>query len=139
MPYFVYISSSLALSYCLLLLFQRVKTQRSHAKRAEALGCKPPHARGHKLPLGIDNVMRLVEADRRGQVPNEVEKIFQEQGTYTFVQSIFGIPQIATADPRNIQAILATQFSDFEIGALRRLNFAPMLGVGIFTGDGEVW
>ena len=83
--------------------------------------------------------MRLVEADRRGQVPNEVEKIFQEQGTYTFVQSIFGIPQIATADPRNIQAILATQFSDFEIGALRRLNFAPMLGVGIFTGDGEVW
>jgi hypothetical protein len=139
MPYFTYLSILLVLLYCLIFLVQRVRTHRAYAQKSTALGCKPPHIRGHKLPLGIDNVIRLVKADRRGQVPDEIEKIFNEQNRDTFEQSILGIPQLVTSNPRNIQAMLATQFQDFEIGSIRRLNFAPMLGVGIFTGDGEVW
>lgn len=44
-----------------------------------------------------------------------------------------------TTDPENIKAILATQFEDFELGPMRRGNFFPMLGNGIFTADGEGW
>lgn len=46
---------------------------------------------------------------------------------------------ITTHEPANIQAILATKFSEFELGSFRRDNFMPMLGNGIFTADGEEW
>lgn len=39
--------------------------------------------------------------------------------------------KIFTYDPKNIQAILATQFEDFEIGSQRIANFMPFLGPGI--------
>lgn len=44
-----------------------------------------------------------------------------------------------TTDPRNIQAILATQFEDFDIGPVRRGSFLPALGDGIFIQDGKAW
>lgn len=139
MSYLPYIAGFLVLAYGSKWLVQKLLARRAHRRRAEALGCRPPHLRTHKLPLGIDHITRLLKADKRGQVPDEIEKIFREQGKDTFTQIILGTPQFATANPRNIQALLATQFNDFEIGSHRRLNFAPMLGVGIFTGDGQVW
>ena len=44
-----------------------------------------------------------------------------------------------TFEPKNIQALLATQFSDFALGDVRRQAFYPMLGNGIFTADGKAW
>ena len=44
-----------------------------------------------------------------------------------------------TADPANIQAILATQFKDFEVGQWRYHTFKPLLGLSIFTSDGAFW
>jgi len=44
-----------------------------------------------------------------------------------------------TVDPKNIQAVLATQFHDFSLGQTRRGNFFPLLGNGIFTNDGKAW
>ncbi|KAJ5569876.1 uncharacterized protein N7459_009306 [Penicillium hispanicum] len=41
-------------------------------------------------------------------------------------------------DPRNIEAVLSTQFSDFGLG-LRPPTFDPLLGSGIFTQDGKHW
>ncbi|EMG50164.1 Cytochrome P450 52A10 [Candida maltosa Xu316] len=56
----------------------------------------------------------------------------------TFVTRSFGMQFIATKDPENIKAMLATQFNDFTLG--QRLSyFAPLLGKGIFTLDGEGW
>jgi cytochrome P450 len=46
---------------------------------------------------------------------------------------------IYTCDPKNIQAILATRFQDFELGETRRQSFFPLLGNGIFTADGKEW
>ena len=44
-----------------------------------------------------------------------------------------------TADPTNLQAILATQFKDF-IGGTRRYNlFKPLIGHSIFSSDGAFW
>ena len=37
------------------------------------------------------------------------------------------------------QAILATQFRDFELGTRRKNAFVPLLGHGIFTTDGDRW
>lgn len=46
---------------------------------------------------------------------------------------------IFTSDPRNIQAILATQFSDFGLGGIRFKAMVGTLGDGIFLQDGKKW
>jgi cytochrome P450 len=46
---------------------------------------------------------------------------------------------IETMEPRNVQAVLATKFEDFEIGEKRHRAFRVLLGRSIFTSDGEFW
>lgn len=46
---------------------------------------------------------------------------------------------VSTAEPENIQALLATQFHDFDLGPARKSNFHDLLGNGIFTAEGEAW
>ncbi|EXJ95573.1 hypothetical protein A1O1_00695 [Capronia coronata CBS 617.96] len=112
---------------------------RQHARRAKHLGCQPPHKHAYKLLFGLDTMMRMIQADKRHQVPQEAVKIYKEGGCPTFVLRMPGSTNITTHDPKNIQAVLATQFHDFELGPRRRNNFFPMLGVGIFTADGKTW
>jgi hypothetical protein len=45
---------------------------------------------------------------------------------------------ICTIEPENLKAILATQFSEFSLG-LRKKQFHPLLGEGIFTMEGVSW
>ena len=46
---------------------------------------------------------------------------------------------INTAEPANIQTILATKFYDFDLGPNRNKGFHAMFGDGIFTADGDAW
>lgn len=110
-----------------------------HAANARRLHCKPPHSRVNKLPLGIDYIRRLNAADKRDMIPEEVNTIFEEQGTFSFQHWIGGKRQLFTVEPRNLQALLATQFTDFETSAAREGSFAPLLGQGIFTANGPAW
>ncbi|KAJ6179432.1 hypothetical protein N7519_009893 [Penicillium mononematosum] len=57
----------------------------------------------------------------------------------TFSIRNLGRTHIFTIDPKNIQAVLATQFKDFELGSVRQISMHPLLGTGIFTADGEEW
>ena len=41
--------------------------------------------------------------------------------------------------PENIQAVAATQFSDFGVGTMRGKSSAPFIDRGVFTDDGEFW
>lgn len=86
-------------------------------------------------------IVRLFEADKRHQIPNEVEKICFEElsGISTCRQYLLGELVLLTVDPENIQALLAKQFDDFSLGSTRRGNFWPFLGSGIFTADGQEW
>jgi cytochrome P450 len=52
---------------------------------------------------------------------------------------LFNTTVVSTAEPENIQEILATKFHDFDLGPARRDNFHEMLGNGIFTAEGEAW
>jgi len=137
---YVRAASLLLVFYILYYFVKSFLSSRYHARRAEELGCEPVPVRPAKLPGGIDFIWRLTKADRRNQVPNELEAIFADMGAvFTWKQYVFGTATYNTVDPKNIQALLATQFLDFEIGPLRRGNFFPMLGNGIFTSDGKAW
>jgi hypothetical protein len=116
---------------------------RQHAKRAAKLGCQRVPSLPHKWPLGLDFMLRLANADAAGLLPDFVVTLYNEMGGgqkgATYQQNFLGNIGIVTVDPKNIQAILATQFKDFALGETRRGNFFPLLGNGIFTNDGKAW
>ena len=114
-------------------------TNRRHAQKAAEWGCKPLKRRQHRLPLGIDLVREMMAADKAQILPNHLLGIHAKMGTQSWVQNLMGSETIITNEPENLKALLATQFTDFEIGEQRRGNFFPMFGNGIFTSDGKAW
>ncbi|KAK5265689.1 hypothetical protein LTR99_008827 [Exophiala xenobiotica] len=129
----------LFLSTVIFFVISSIISKSRHARRARQWGCQPAQERKAKLPLGIDLVWDIIKADRDQVVPAFFFDIYKGQGVPTWRQNILGTQQYMTTDPKNIQAILATQFNDFEIGEQRRGNFFPMFGNGIFTTDGKAW
>jgi hypothetical protein len=122
------------------LIFSSFLAAHRHAQHAAKLGCKPPQRSPCTLPLGIDVLQRIMQADREKRVPDMFLEVYKELGRpSTWVQCFLGTDAFITVDPKNIQAILATQFDDFGLGKTRRGNFWPMLGNGIFTADGRSW
>ncbi|KAF2087173.1 putative P450 monooxygenase [Saccharata proteae CBS 121410] len=122
-----------------------IAKKRRHAIKARELGCQPPPVWDSKDILGITNTIKIVQAGKANRVPDYVverfETISKREGrpVSTMKQNTAGDTQIFTADPKNIQALLATQFKDFVLGETRTNNFAPLLGYGIFTSDGKMW
>ncbi|GAQ07671.1 cytochrome P450 52A12 [Aspergillus lentulus] len=107
-----------------------------HRKQARSLRCQPP-AKGEAGIFGISSFLRLRKAVKEKRW---IELIAEQYGKYgnTFAQTIFGQPLVATIEPENLKAVLATQFNDFELGT-RHQEFYPLLGDGIFTLDGAGW
>ncbi|TVY20558.1 Cytochrome P450, partial [Lachnellula arida] len=58
---------------------------------------------------------------------------------YTFEASPFGRRMILTAEPENIKAILASQFTAYGKGERFNREWKPFLGDSIFTTDQEQW
>jgi hypothetical protein len=129
----------LVVSYVTLYLVRSLVNSYRHAANARRLGAETPHEKVNKLPFGIDHLKRLTAADNEDRIPNEIMKIFTEEGKDTFQHYFLGKRQLFTTHPRNIQAILATQFYDFEIPENRANSFWPLLGRGIFTANGQFW
>ncbi|KAF2092447.1 cytochrome P450 family protein [Rhizodiscina lignyota] len=113
-------------------------TSALHARRARQWGCRAPPFKGHNWFLGVDNVLAMDKADKACQLPQFLYDEHVEMGCSTFAEGFIGDVFI-TYEPKNIQAILATQFQDFEIGQRRRGALLPLLGDGIFTTDGQMW
>ncbi|KAK2025630.1 cytochrome P450 [Colletotrichum zoysiae] len=111
----------------------------SHARRARKLSCRLPPIEPSRLPLGIDTVLSSLRADREQRTPDHVAARFAALGAYTFRISLLGTTNLVTADPRSIQALLATQFSDFGMGLARSTNLKTVLGRSIFAADGAAW
>ena len=86
------------------------------------------------LPL----VFTLLQSKNQGYLADFINSTFERMGAYTFIIRLFGVRVVATEDPENIKAVLATQFNDFALG-FRHDHLAPLLGDGIFTLDGAGW
>lgn len=94
---------------------------------------------------GLANLKQLQQADKEQLFPDLLIRRQQEMSALhgrevsTFKNSVFFQDVYITNDPKNIQAILATQFSDFDFGPARIGNMGATLGSGIFTQDGKQW
>ncbi|ETN45423.1 uncharacterized protein HMPREF1541_09254 [Cyphellophora europaea CBS 101466] len=116
-------------------------TRRRHARLAAEWGCQPPIRRRSKWPGGFDFVWEIIKADRTNDLVNLFEDVAKEMSprTHTWLQAFAGATVINTLEPKNVQAILATQFKDFEFGSVRQGCFYQMFGYGIFSDNGERW
>ena len=132
--------STVFLAVVLIYLFHWISTSISNSIHARRLGCKPAFVRPFRFPFGIDILKRCIDATREQIIQNDDLVLYNELGCRpTWKQNILGNWHHVTADPKNIQAILATQFKDFELGPFRRNLFGPVIGHGIFTSDGKEW
>ncbi|RBQ99909.1 hypothetical protein FVER53590_29995 [Fusarium verticillioides] len=120
-------------------LLNRFYQDVSHAHKARRKGCLPAPLEPAKLPFGIGILLASLQADRDQHTPDHVASRFATMGVYTFRMSILGTTNLITAEPRNIQAILATQFNDFGMGVTRSTNLKTVLGKSIFAADGVPW
>ncbi|KKA17624.1 Cytochrome P450 alkane hydroxylase, partial [Rasamsonia emersonii CBS 393.64] len=130
------LAASFLATYVVYLLARSIFRALRRRRLAKIHGCRPPP----QLPspfFGIPAFFDLVRAAKRKQVVQHIEKIVARCGT-TFERTILGYSQIATIDPENIKAMLATQFNDFALGTRHEI-FYPLLGDGIFTLDGAGW
>jgi cytochrome P450 len=147
----IYVLAALwaAASYVVYMVVASFITQRRRVAEAARLGCQEPPTIPTKYPFGIDRVMEAFKADKAQLFTEMLAGRFallsqgrtKEQGPCTtFQYTILGTHGVFTIDPKNVQAILATQFQDFSLGDSRRGNFAPLLGGnGIFVADGKMW
>ncbi len=106
---------------------------------AQKLNCLPPAIYPNTLPLGIDQLLAALRAIRSNTFPAYLLSRSQNFAPLTFSSTVLNVPRLFTIDPGNIQALLATQFEDFDVGELRRRNALPFLGQGVFLQDGKGW
>lgn len=106
---------------------------------AKSHGTKPPLQIKNMLPFGLDRYLTLLDSVDRQAAPEWNRSVHERQQKHTFTVNMLGMNNIMTREPRNIQAILATQFKDFSLGPARYCSFFPLLGNGIFTLDGKGW
>ncbi|KAF2470455.1 cytochrome P450 [Lindgomyces ingoldianus] len=134
-----------AISFVLYKIYALAANEFHHRKRERELGCKRPPLIKGRDPIGIENIRRLLKADRECRMPQylkeRTEAVCEKEGKQlsTFYQNLLGSGAIFTVDPKNIQTVLATQFKDFGLGDARNHNFRPLLGHGIFASDGKQW
>jgi len=62
-----------------------------------------------KLPFGIDSMLMLMKSLKEFRFPVALMELHDQMGD-TYGCMLFGMRSIRTRDPRNIKAILATQF-----------------------------
>ncbi|KAJ5505890.1 Cytochrome P450 E-class CYP52 [Penicillium expansum] len=139
-----FIPALVALAISGRLLLSVVLTWR-HAQRARRIGCGEPPLYPSKDPFGISTLLEILDAAREKLLPQLAERrvnfLSRQHDRYvsTFRMYQVGRENLFTADPKNIQAMLATQFKDFGLGDVRRNVAHPVVGNGIFTTDGESW
>lgn len=135
------ISLTLWAGVSLVLFYTASLVYTSFRRRAKAkeLGCEPPVTwRGGGF-LGINLLRRMMKADKAGKFTNFMVDRYNElsaeigRPATTFQFTLFGITNIHTTDPKNIQALLATQFPEYGLGPERRNNMIALLGDGIVS------
>ncbi|OVA12089.1 Cytochrome P450 [Macleaya cordata] len=66
--------------------------------------------------------------------------LHQQNTTFTFNGPWFtSLNSVITADPRNVEHLLKTKFSNFPKGEFFHNNVHDLLGDGIFSADNEIW
>ena len=105
-------------------------------------GCGAVPVMKKKGFLGFGRLIESIQATNNGQGPQYVVKAINEEmgeNIHTVVVPIHDYKLLVTRDPANVQAMLATQSVDWDVGKHRNESWRPLFGDGVFTSRGEEW
>jgi hypothetical protein len=102
-------------AYFIYLVVSHLVISRRNAANARELGCKEPPLQKNRYPLGIDNLLRAIAADKAKLFPVDTIQRTKDNGAITYKYTLLGTTNYFTADEKNIQTILATNFSDWDV------------------------
>ena len=114
------------------------RTTRIYRRLLQEQGCAEAPFDRNKLPGGIDHLWHLFMYRGADILEDVLIPRFHRLGT-TFYEQLLGEKTFHTADPRNFQVILGTQWENFEVGPARRASFQPFLNGGMLCVDGSEW
>ena len=125
---------------CLLLIYliRRAISWLRLSRFSRAHGCKPVR----RLPqteriVGYDLYRADIAAAQANKSLASALGKFRALGN-TWSGKLMGQYFLATIEPENVKAVLATQFEQFSLQ--ERLSvYGPLIGRGIFTTDGVEW
>ena len=139
---YLYVHSFLILLIFIVSSFTYFTASSFRERRAIAkLGSFAPKIR-NRLPFGIDIVLRLVShfrSDTTIEFWDWLFTVLPNKHSQTVEFYVARQRMIFTADPENIKAVLATQFTDYGKGKPFHDDWHAFLGDSIFTTDGEAW
>ena len=135
---------SLVLGIVALIIYRIVQSLREKQRqRAEAdrRGCGDCPTLPKKDILGITRFRESIRATRAERGPKYVVEEMDAMGkdVHTVQVRVLDYTLNVTRDPENAKAVFSSQSHDFDIGVHRTQSWKPLLGVGIFTSQGESW
>lgn len=129
---------SVLLSLVVVFTLWRIYRQVDESIRLRRLGSRAPKVVS-RLPFGLDVVIKQVEATMKYKNLESFLDVLKPSTNYNVEGRLLGRRLIFTADPENIKAILATQFSDYGKGEPFHQEWKEFLGDSIFATDGQAW
>ena len=126
----------------LLLIIKSYVSYFARSRKIKALGGRAPRQKNY-LPLGIDIAYNSIWHTKKNREYELWTDMFRKWGRgpspYTYEFMVAGDRLIFTAEPDNVKAVLATQFSDFGKGEDFNREWHAFLGDSIFSTDGKLW
>ncbi len=121
--------------------FQVVRTSVHYRKVLRENGCGEPRWALDKLPFGLDEYLKAIRVIRsNGDIIEElITPRYEEFGPTYRSHDIIGGNIVFTADPENVQTVLALKFKDYVLGERTVRTFQRLMGHGIFSSDGAEW
>ena len=125
------------LIYCTLSVI-RWRKRKSTKRRLNCKSVRPAAGWGY---LGLKGIKSVLAASRAGILPQHQAKIIYNAGknAHTVSVDFLGIHRLATRDPVNIQTILSSKVSHWELGPHRSDLLAGYIGWNVFTNEGRAW
>ena len=127
----------LVLIYAVQSCIRRYLSARRFRQFASSNNCEPPHIIPNRFPWGIGEIIKVIGF--KGDIIDDIICPAWNKGGNTHAASSILGQVINTCEPRNVQAILATNFKDYVIGDMRYRQAGILLGRGILTSDGARW
>lgn len=111
-----------------------------HRRLVKINGCQKSYRRAPVTDpfIGFDFIYERLLRGSSPKTLSETHRDFRALGS-TYLISRWTTRTIHTCDARNIKHILASSFHDFRLPGVRVSVLSDLLGLGIFTLDGQAW
>ncbi len=126
------------ISYKIFSSFLGKRRQNAEAARRN---CEPCPVLPKKDLLGITRFRESIRATRAERGPKYIVEEMDAMGknVHTVQVRVLDYTLNVTRDPENAKACFSSQSQDFDIGVHRTQSWKPLLGVGVFTSQGDAW